>query len=128
VPRHLSFSTVLIALFALPAWAGEPAPSPTPFKIQVQALQPGAELTPFEKNPAYETHAAPSPRPALASPRERERLLAKSGLAPSLEGWDSVDRDVLFMRAQSLDWDKLHAHYPKLPADALRSFQKLVRP
>jgi hypothetical protein len=86
-------------------------------------------LSTFDKDSRYETHPAPSGAPErLLSPRERNRLFSKAGLSTALKGFDDVDRDVLLMRARSLNLEALKARYPKLPAQALSAFQALVHP
>jgi hypothetical protein len=94
-------------------------------KIQVQMLDPSADSGAFN-SPTYDVHAAAAARSALPSPRERDAAFSRAGLEPSLQGWDAVERDVLYLRARSLPQTELLKRYPKLDAAALQKLREAL--
>ena len=97
--------------------------------VKVQALQP--ELTHKEFGPGVfhgkfeELKSYPSTLPERES---RENDLLAAGLLDDLQGWDELDRDLLWLKAQRLSIRELETQYPKILSAKLTQLRRSIRP
>ncbi len=104
-------------------------------EVHIHALDPSVDLSELA-GPRVRLHPAPqaSPRRGKAQRKselpglaERDAVLSQSGLAQSVQGWDELARDQLFLRARDLEFARLKGLYPELPVVALEKFSTALR-
>lgn len=109
-----------------PAAQTNPAAAPAMPKIQVHLFDADADGSAFN-DAAYEVHRAPeAAKPLLPSPRARDALYSRAGIAQAVQEWDAVEKDMLYLRARELPASELQAAYPKLDPKALARLSDTV--
>lgn len=63
----------------------------------------------------------------LPSVEVREQAFTSAQLQAYVGNWDDSDKDLLYIRARSIDLQTLQATYPDLPPEGLRSLMKIIR-
>ena len=63
----------------------------------------------------------------MPAPKEREKLFAEVGLTPLIAEFDSLDRDLLYLRAKDRPLNELRELYPTLPPEPLVRLQTWIR-
>ena len=79
------------------------------------------------KSPDVEIHSYKKSNGASVNREEREDAIAQAGLKDAVKSWDELDRDVLYLRAQNLPFEKLTAQYPRINKTALKKFYDVAR-
>lgn len=59
-------------------------------------------------------------------PGLRDEIFQASSLSEYLKGWDHFRRDMLFLRAQELEFEALVKKYPEIPKKALRMLVRVI--
>ena len=120
------FMIIAALVFCSSAFAGaDPTPTPTQ-KIQIHQMRPDYDVSGL-KSPDVEIHPYKKNHGASVNREEREDALTESGLEPAVKSWDELDRDVLYLKAQNLPFEKLTSQYPKIDKKALKKFYDLAR-
>jgi hypothetical protein len=61
------------------------------------------------------------------SPRLRDKVLARARLGSKTKGWDTLAKDMLFLRAQEQPLENMIAFYPKFSREELVRLQGAIR-
>ena len=115
-------------VFCSSAFAGaDPTPTPTQ-KVQIHQMRPDYDVSSL-KSPDVEIHPynAKKSHGASVNREEREEAITESGLKETVKSWDELDRDVLYLKAQNLPFEKLTAQYPKIDKTVLKKFYDVAR-
>jgi len=59
-------------------------------------------------------------------PGLRDEIFHASSMSEHVKGWDHFRRDMLFLRAQELEFDALVKKYPEIPKKALRMLVRVI--
>jgi len=112
-------SLTFIAVFwTTTASAGQPI-------YHVQQVDPNFDVGAMA-GPGVQIHRIP--KSALPSIETRDRVIHEAGLQKDASGWDELDKDLLYLRAQKADTpDALAKQYPDLEPKNLGAFMKLVK-
>ena len=121
-------SIVASLLFCQLAFAqSDAAPTDSP-KVQIHQMKPDYDVSGL-KSPDVEIHPYQEKKNQSASVNreEREDAIAQAGLKEAVKSWDELDRDVLYLKAQNLPFEKLTSQYPKIDKTALKKFYEVAR-
>ena len=124
----LSLSSSIL-LFEAPTW-GQVHVVPLDSETHQAAEQELKGNSHFKLQPLPEKGApAPQPRteaPLPPDPILREKTFQQAGITPYVRKWDSLDRDLLWIRASSLTAHALIQKYQgKIPEKALKKLKNL---
>lgn len=114
-----------------------PAQKKAPRKIKNRKPQNsnGFEVTPLDPDLSYKSFEDAGyrlnkntlPKNSMSDPRFRDKTIQKYDLERHIQGWDQLDRDMLWMRAENYDLEKYKAIYSKLPEQNITSFYFYVQ-
>jgi hypothetical protein len=101
----------------------------TPGQYHVQSLDPNLDASSMG-GPNVVVHPAPTPKQnpdaLLPSTETRDKAFKQVGIADELAGWDQLDRDQLYLRAQHMKQDRVLGYYPKLTRKKLIALVEML--
>jgi hypothetical protein len=118
----LKIGEILFLLLFAPATHAEEIPAGT---VEVNSKVYKPENFRKHKNITVKPLAKPLPHPdALPRKAHREEVFARvAGLAPYVEKWDELDRDLLYMRARNNTLAEMQEKTPNIPASILQQLK-----
>jgi hypothetical protein len=100
-----------------------------PGQYHVQSLDPNFDVSPFAA-PGVVVQQAKAPKQdasaMLPSTDARDKAFNRAGISADLTGWDQLDRDQLYLRAEHMNEERVIAYYPKLPKKKLGSLVQML--
>lgn len=110
--KHLSICTFAL-LFTQVGWA-----------IEIQQTSPDFPVDKM-KMPGVHVHHLDDQVDGWDQ-RDRNRVLAQSGVLQKTKDWDELAKDELMIRAQTLKIQDLSKRYPKIEINLLTKLQQLI--
>jgi hypothetical protein len=98
-------------------------------RVHVYQLQEDVDLSDFN-NISYKTHSLLETRSKtefLPDATTRDRAFIKAGIEAKIKSWDTLERDTLYLRAQTMSALDLKKQYPKLSFRSLKQLQTLAK-
>jgi hypothetical protein len=100
-----------------------------PGQYHVQSLDPNFDVSPFAA-PGVVVRQAKTPKQdsndLLPSTDARDKAFRHAGINDDLTGWDQLDRDQLYLRAEHMSEQRVLAYYPKLSKKKLSSLIQML--